>query len=319
MPKVIFFTSLTPKVTDRLVAYAPADFDIEIHPADLPLTEKCQVVTEADFLILFPARVEDEVLQAAQKLHIAQLVGVGYDQMNLPLCTELGIAVATNGGANALDVAEHTIAMILAFYRRFVEFDANVRNEGWRVLDSGLTTYTIAGKTVGIIGMGQIGKQVTRLLNAFGATVIYYDAFRATVEIEQELDLRYVSLDTLYSQSDVISLHVPLLPTTQGMIGRRELALMKPNALLVNTCRGPVIQEDALLEALQRKQIRGAALDVLETEPPVPDNPLLQLDNLLLTPHTAGVTYDTWPRRGQFIFQNLQRAWEGQEPLAVVN
>ena len=319
MPKVIFFTSLASKVTERLLAYAPANFNIEIHPANLPLAEKCQVAREADFLILFPGHVEEEVLRATQKLRLAQLVGVGYDRMDLPLCSKLGIAVATNGGANALDVAEHTIAMILAVYRRFIALDANVRNSGWRALDSGLTTYTIAGKTIGIIGMGQIGKQVSRLLNAFGATVFYHDAFRATDEVEQELDLHYLPLDELLSQSDVISLHVPLLPATHGLIGERELALMKPNALLVNTCRGPVVQEAALIDALQRGQILGAALDVLETEPPAPDNPLLQLDNLLLTPHTAGVTYDTWPRRGEFIFQNLQRVWDGQEALAVVN
>jgi len=319
MPKAIFFTSLAPEITDRLLAYAPDDFQVQIHAYDLPLEEKCQAASDADFLILFPGYVEEEVLQASSKLQLAQLVGVGYDRMDLEVCNRLNIAVATNGGANALDVAEHTIAMILAFYRRFVELDANVRNQSWRALDSGLTTYTIAGKRVGLIGLGQIGRQVAQLANAFGANVIYHDAVQATSEIEESLDLQFVTLDELLTQSDIISLHVPLLPTTQGLIGERELALMKSNALLVNTCRGPVVQEKALLKALQEKQILGAALDVLEQEPPDPANPLLQQDNLLLTPHTAGVTYDTWPRRGEFIFQNLQRAWNGEKPLAVVN
>ena len=208
--------------------------------------------------------------------------------------------------------------MILALYRRFVEMDHNVRTNNWRGIDSGGTTYCIDGKTVGLIGLGQIGQRVARLLRAFGATVIYYDAFPAKPEVEQELGVERVELETLLQRADVISLHVPLNDSTKGLINARTLGLMKSNAILVNTCRGPVVDEAALTVALQTGQIAGAALDVLIHEPPTADNPLLQLDNVLFTPHTAGVTRDTWARRGKFIFANLQRVLAGEKPLASV-
>jgi len=284
----------------------------------LPDSEKAALVGDADFLILFPGHASDEVIRAAKHAKLIQLVSVGFDQMNLPLCAELGIPVANNGGTNALDVSEHTIAMILALYRRFVELDRNVRANNWRGIDSGSTTYCIDGKTVGLIGLGQIGQRVARLARAFGATVIYYDAFPAKPEVEAELGVERVELNTLLQRADIVSLHVPLNESTEGLINEQSLSLMKPNAILVNTCRGPVVEEAALTAALQNGQIAGAALDVLVSEPPAADHPLLQLDNVLFTPHTAGVTRDTWARRGKFIFANLQRAWNGETPLATV-
>jgi phosphoglycerate dehydrogenase-like enzyme len=239
--------------------------------------------------------------------------------MDLKLCQELDIPVANNGGANALDVAEHTIALILGLYRRLVEMDANVRHNRWSAIESGATTYCIDGKTVGLVGLGKIGRRVARLLKAFGATVLYHDIAPPPADLETELGVQRVSMAELLQRADIVSVHVPLNASTKGMIGAAELAQMKPNALLINTCRGPVVNEAALTVALPQHQIAGAALDVLEQEPPDPANPLLQLGhNVLFTPHTAGVTYDTWPRRGEFIFANLQRVWRGETPLATV-
>lgn len=319
MPKVLFLTSLSAEIVPLLTQYAPAGFEVNVQPPSLPEAEQQALLAEADFLILFPSRIAEPVLRAGRKLKLIQLVSVGFDSMDLPLCRELGITVANNGGTNAIDVAEHTLAMILATYRRFLAFDQHVRANRGRAHDSGLTTYTIHGKTVGIVGLGQIGQRVAGLLRPFGAELLYYDPYPPTAERERELGVRRVSLEELLQQSDIVTLHVPLFPETRGLIGRRELAMMKPTALLVNTCRGPVVDEAALTEALAGGRIRGAALDVLEKEPPDPDNPLLKLENVLFTPHTAGVTYDTWPRRGEFIFQNLQRVWEGEAPLAVVS
>ncbi|MFN8489893.1 MAG: 2-hydroxyacid dehydrogenase [Caldilineaceae bacterium] len=318
MPKVIFFTSLAPTTAILLTQYAPADFDVSTYPNDLPDSEKIPLVQDADFLILFPGHISEAVLRAAKRVKLIQLVSVGFDKMDLPLCRALGIPVANNGGANAIDVAEHTIGLILGFYRRLTEMDHNVRRNCWSAIDSGTTTYTIRGKTVGIVGLGKIGQRVARLLRAFEATVLYTDAYPPAPAIEQELGIRRVPLDELLQQADIVTVHVPLSAETKGLIGARELALLKPTALLVNTCRGPVVDEAALTETLQAQRILGAALDVLEKEPPDPNNPLLQLDNVLFTPHTAGVTYDTWPRRGEFIFANLQRVWAGQPPLATI-
>ncbi|MEM7537166.1 MAG: 2-hydroxyacid dehydrogenase [Chloroflexota bacterium] len=319
MPKVTIFAKLSAGVVEQLCQFAPADFDVEVYPANLSVDDKIERTQDSSFLVLLPAQIEDKVVRAAKELKLIQLVGVGFDKMNLDLCRELGIPIATNGGANAIDVAEHTLAMILAFYRRFRELDANVRNNKWSAIDTGMTTYTIHGKTAGIIGLGQIGRRVAQLLNAFGANVLYYDAFRVPEEQEAALGVTYAPLDDLFRQADIVSLHVPLLPATKGLINADTLALMKPNALVVNTCRGPVIDEAALTAALQAQQIGGAVLDVLEEEPTSPDNPLLTLDNVLLTPHTAGITFDTWQRRGRFIFDNLQRVWAGEEAQAVVN
>jgi phosphoglycerate dehydrogenase-like enzyme len=317
MPKVLFLTSLSAEIVPLLTQYAPAGFEVNVQPPALPEAKQQALLAEADFLILFPSRIAEPVLRAGRKLKLIQLVSVGFDSMDLLLCRELGIPVANNGGSNSIDVAEHTLAMILAAYRRLAAFDQHVRADRWRALDSGLTTYTIHGKTVGIVGLGQIGQRVAGLLRPFGAELLYYDPYPPAAE--RELGVRRVSLEALLQQSDIVTLHVPLFPETRGLIGQRELAMMKPTAVLVNTCRGPVVDEAALTEALRAGQIMGAALDVLEKEPPDPANPLLALENVLFTPHTAGVTYDTWPRRGEFIFQNLQRVWEGQAPLAVVS
>lgn len=322
MPSVLFFTSLAPELAHLLTQHAPADYQVAIHPHSLPIPEKTRLIQEADFLILFPGYIEDAVLRAGRRLKLIQLVSAGFDRFNLALCREMGIPVANNGGSNAIDVAEHTLALILGFYRRLVEMDRNVRmdppEQGWRAIDSGATTYTIYGKTVGIIGLGNIGRRVARLLRAFEADLLYYDPYPVPEAVERELGVRRMELADLLAQADVVTLHVPLNDQTRGLIGAAELARMKPTALLVNTCRGPVVDEAALAAALERGQIRGAALDVLEQEPPAPGNPLLRLPNVLLTPHTAGVTYDTWSRRGEFIFQNLQRVWQGQPPLAQV-
>lgn len=319
MPKVVFLTSLEAEPAAQLTQAAATDFEVSIHPITLPDEEKIPLVRNADFLILFPGHISDEALRAARRLRLIQLVSAGFDQLNLPLCKELGIPVANNGGTNAIDVAEHTLMLILSFYRRLLELDRNTRTDRWRDIDTGRTTYTIHGKTVGIIGLGNIGQRVARLLSAFGARLLFYDAYPPSQEVIQQLNVTQVSLEELLRQSDIVTLHVPLNNATRGLIGREALALMKPTALLVNTCRGPVVNEVALTETLQTERIAGAALDVLAQEPPNPNNPLLKLNNVLLTPHTAGVTFDTWARRGQFIFQNLQRVWEGQPPLAVVS
>jgi phosphoglycerate dehydrogenase-like enzyme len=319
MPKVVFFTNMAANLADLIIQSAPADFEVEVHSAEQSDAVKSELAADADFMILFkPVRISGEVLRAAKKLKLIQLVSAGFDQIDLDLCQELGIQLANNGGTNSIDVAEHTLAMMLGFYRRMLEMDYNVRNDSWSGLDSGETTYTINGKTVGIIGLGNIGQRVARLLNAFGARVLFYDAYPPSAEVIAELGATQVELDDLLQQADIVTIHVPLMDETRGLIGSRELELMQPNAILINTCRGPVVNETALIDALRTGQIAGAALDVLEKEPPEPDNPILSLANVLLTPHTAGVTYDTWSRRGEFIFQNLQRVWDGQPPLAAI-
>jgi len=318
MAKVTFFTNLAPKLAGQIIATAPADWDIQVHSAQLPVAQKAALVADVDFLILFPPILEEEVLQAAQNLKLIQLVSAGFDRMPMHAIAARGIPVANNGGTNSIDVAEHTLALILGVYRLMPQMDRNVRAHNWRAIDSGLSTFTIHGKTIGIVGLGHIGRQVAQRLAPFGAELIYFDPFPVKAEVEQALGVERVSLDDLLRRADVVTLHTPLNEQTRHLIDTRALALMKPTAILVNTCRGPVVDEDALTAALQAGRIRGAGLDVLYTEPPAPDNPILKLENVLFSPHIAGVTYDTWQRRGAFIFQNLQRVAAGQQPLAVI-
>lgn len=318
MPKVVFFTNLAPDTAALLTSQAPPEYAVTTASAKLAPDEQVALVHDADFVILFPGIISSEALRAAKNLKLIQLVSAGFDTLNVGLCKELEIPVSNNGGTNSTDVAEHTLTLILAWYRQLGAMDRNVRHSAWSVIDSGASTYTINGKTVGLVGLGNIGRKVARLLGAFGATVLYTDAVDVPVEVEQELGVRCVSMDELLAQSDIVSVHVPLNKQTRGMMGAAQFAAMKPSALLVNTCRGPVVDEAALIEALRSKEIAGAALDVLEQEPPAPDNPLLAMENVLLTPHIAGVTRDTWARRGAFIFANLQRVWRGESPQAVI-
>jgi phosphoglycerate dehydrogenase-like enzyme len=316
MPKVVFFSFLKDELSALITAHAPADYEVEIHPADLPETQKTTLVADADFLLLFPGRLEAPVLEAASP-KLIQLVSAGFEHMDLEQCRRRGIPVANNGGTNSTDVAEHTLALVMGIYRRLIEMDHAVRS-GSPHADSGETTYTIAGKRVGLVGLGHIGQKAARLFKAFGADIHYTDAVAAPEPILTELQAQRLELDELLRSCDIVSLHVPLNANTRNLIGPRELDLMRPNAVLVNTCRGGVIDEAALARTLAAQGILGAGLDVLETEPPAPDNPLLTLDNVLLTPHTAGVTRDTWDRRGRFVFDNMQRVWNGEEALARI-
>ncbi|HCP99604.1 MAG TPA: lactate dehydrogenase [Candidatus Latescibacteria bacterium] len=316
MPRIVYFTSQNPAVSRILLEYAPADFEIVVHPIDTDDEKKISLVGDADFLLLFPGRLSGAVLKAAKNVKLIQLVSAGFDELDLELCRKLGIQVANNGGTNAQDVAEHTVALILGVYRRLVDLDKFVRTNRWDELEIGLSTHTISGKTVGIIGLGHIGRQVARLLRGFGAYLIYNDVEEAQPELERELRISRLGLVELLQSSDIVTLHVPLTEQTRHLIGRRELSHMKTTALLINTCRGQVIDEQALTSILKENRIMGAGLDVLEEEPPDINHPLLSLENVLITPHVAGVTLDTWRRRSEIIYQNMQRVWEGNDPLS---
>jgi phosphoglycerate dehydrogenase-like enzyme len=319
MPKILFFTSWPADLVSILIRSAAPDFDVGVYPIELAEEEQKKLIRDADFLILFESGIKDSVLRCARQLKLIQLVGAGYDRMNLPLCREMGIPVANNGGTNAIDAAEHTLMLMLAAYRRLPEMDRNVRTNNWSGTDSGKTTYTISGKTVGIVGLGKIGQHVARLLKPFGAEILFFSATQRPADVQLSLGATQVSLDELLRRSDIVTLHVPLLPATRHLIGAKEFAIMKPTAVLINTGRGAVVDEAALVAALKQRQISFAALDVFAKEPPDPSNPILQLDNVLFTPHTAGITHDTWGRRSEFIFQNIRRVWSGQKPLAVVD
>lgn len=313
-----FFTDLDSELSAQITAAATAEFQVEVHPTTLPDADKIAIIADAQGLILFPSRLAPAVLRTAPHLKLIQLLSAGYEHMDLGLCAELQIPVANNGGTNSIDVAEHTLALILGLYRRLVDQDQGMRSGKWDPVDGGHNSYTIHGKTAALIGFGHIGRQVAQRLKAFGAELVCVDEQPVAAADKATLGLEQVSLTTALTRADIVSLHVPLTPSTRNLIGAAELAQMRSTALLINTCRGPVIDEGALIDALSKKQLLGAGLDVFANEPLPANHPLLALPNVLLTPHIAGITRDTWSRRGAFAFANLRRALAGDKPLSQI-
>jgi phosphoglycerate dehydrogenase-like enzyme len=252
-------------------------------------------------------------------VRLVQLLSAGYDQSDIAAHRAAGVPLCNNGGANATAVAEHAIMLMLAVCRRLPWLHASTAAGRWRGNDVANTRlYELRGKTLGIIGLGTIGKKVARLANAFGMNVQYYDIRRVPEETEDALQLRFRLLRELLRSSDIVSLHTPLLPSTRHLLGRAEIALMKPEAYLINTSRGPVVDEAALTEALTAGRLAGAGLDVFDQEPPPADNPLLALPNVVLTPHYAGPTWDNQVARFRNAFDNCQRVARGEKPLWVI-
>ena len=316
MSKVVFFNGQGQHVADIFMGMAPQGFDVACHPHRLAEEQKIALVPDVEFLVLHPAEIPGNVLRSAKRLRLLQLLSAGYDKIDLRLTDELGIPVATNGGANAWAVAEHTVTLLLALYKRLIHCDRSVREGRWRQAVTGFDTFEVAGKTVGLVGAGNIGRKVARRLAAFESRIIYYDVVAAP-DIEKDLGARRVSLEELLREADIISLHLPLLRETRGLIGRQALEMMKPTAVLLNASRGEIVDEEALIEALKDKRIAGAGLDVFHKEPISPDNPLLRLENVVLSPHTAGHAYEGWFRRSRFAWENIQRVAADQPPLSV--
>jgi len=268
----------------------------------------------------FPrAELNSEFFKAAPGLKLVQLISAGYDRLDVGAAKRAGVPVANNGGSNSVAVAEHTLMLILAVLKRVVRFHNDVVAGKWRVggFDD-QRVYELSRRTLGIVGLGNIGKKVARRAAAFDMPVQYYDIARLTEAEEDALGVRFVLLPELLRTSDVVSLHVPLDDSTRHMLGAAELAQMKPGAILINTCRGPVVDEAALYAALKSGQVAAAGLDVLVDEPPAKDHPLFSLPNVTLTPHSAGPTWENWTARFRNGFDNIQRVAAGRAPKWVI-
>ncbi len=316
--KVVFFSHMDPELRHLAVSQALPGMRVIAESTTLDDEKKIELVEDADFIMLW-GPISDRVMQAARKCRLIQLLSAGYDRMNLKLASDLGIPVANNGGANSVAVAEQTILLILACYRKLLLYTDNVRAGRWRpTQDRRIDVFELEGKTLGLIGIGNIARQVARRARAFDVSLQYYDKYAQLSPSEEDaLGVRSVSLDELLRTSDVVSLHVPLTRETHHVIGKNELAMMKPTSIIINTSRGGVIDEPALVEALRSETIAAAGLDVTEQEPPDPTDPLLTMDNVILTPHMAGPTLESIPKRAANSFANIQRVWNGEPPLWV--
>jgi phosphoglycerate dehydrogenase-like enzyme len=297
----------------------PPQFQLRHLPSAATPGEIAEAMRDAEYLMGFVRHLPDEAFLQASRLKLIQVLSAGYDRVNIAGARKARVPVCTNGGANSVAVAEHAILLILAVYRKLVAYHQNVAAGRWNQgIPRTVDIYELEGKTVGIIGMGNIGQQVARRLNAFDANILYYDEIRQSPEVEERLGARFVPLETLLETADVVSLHVPLNDSTRGMIDAQALERMKPKAILINTCRGPVVQEDALIDALRSGQILAAGLDTQAHEPADPANPLLKLPNVTLTPHSAGPTVDSFRKRFSNGYANIQRVANGDPPLWVI-
>ncbi len=275
-PKVVSLTDLDEELRQVVADEALPGMKVVSEPLGITEGEKMELVSDADYLIIWPAHISDDVLRAAKKCKLVQCLSAGYDKINLPLAAELGIPVANNGGANSVAVAEHTMMLILASLKKMVVNANNVRAGGWRASrERRPDVYEFEGKTLGLIGIGNIAKRVAKRARAFDATVQYFDRFaQLSADEENELGANSVGFDELLRTSDVVSIHVPLTADTRNMIAKDQLEMMKPSALIINTSRGGIINEEDLAQALRSGVIAAAGLDVLEQEPPPAGHPL---------------------------------------------
>ena len=315
--KILFAPRQDSVVTDVARSLTPPGFELIM--ADFGTPEFINAAAEAEYFLGLARNMGGEFFRAAPKLKLVQLLSAGYDRVDVEAARKARVPVANNGGANAIAVAEHTILLMLAVLKQLVRFHQDVVAGRWRPpASSESPVYELSGRTVGIIGLGNIGKKVARRARAFDARVQYYDIVRLSEAEEDALGVRFVLLAELLRTSDIVTLHVPLTDTTRGIIGARELSLMKKDAIVVNTCRGPVVDEAALYQALKERQIGGAGLDVLVDEPPKKDNPLFTLGTVTLTPHSAGPTWENWTARFRNGFDNIERVAAGRKPLWVI-
>ena len=287
------------------VRWVPEDDDDAFH-RELP-------EAEVIWHVLRPITGED--LARAPKLKLVHKLGSGVNTIDVETAAQRGVAVANMPGTNAPSVAEGTVMMMLAALRRLPQLDRATREgNGWPTDPSlGDQVRELGSCTVGLIGYGSIAKRVEQILRSMGTTLLH------TTTKRDEHNVGWVSLNELLTKSDIVSLHVPLTPQTEGMINAATLAKMKPGAILINTARGAIVDEAALVEALRSGQLAAAGLDVFAEEPVAPDNPLLRLDNVLLTPHVSWYTADTMERYLSAAVENCRRLHDGKSPYFVVN
>jgi glyoxylate reductase len=263
--------------------------------------------------------VDEEALDRADHLKMIAQFGVGYNNIDVAAATKLGIPVSNTPGVLTDATAELAFALILAISRRLVEGDRMTREGRFRCWAPMLFLgREVTGKTLGVVGMGKIGKAVAQRARCFHMPVLYHNRKRMSESEEKELMAKYVDMKTLLSQSDFISLHVPLTKETRHLIGNKELSLMKPTAYLINASRGPVVDEKALLQALKKKKIGGAGLDVYENEPALTPG-LAELDNVILLPHVGSGTLETRFRMASMAVENLIAGLNGKVPPNIVN
>ena len=303
----------------RAILDAACDVEYWQPPERIPREELLRRAKDKDALVcLLTERVNDELLSAAPKLRITSNVAVGFDNIDVPACTKRGVIATNTPGVLDETTADFAWTLLMAVARRIGEGEALARSGNWKGWDlDQLVGTDVWGKTLGLIGFGRIGRAVARRASGFQMKVIYTDAVRAPENLEREFHAEFRDLDSLLAESDYVSLHVPLLDETRGLFNGARFARMKSTAFLINTARGPVIDEAALVHALETGKIAGAALDVFENEPFI--HPGLKRDNVVLAPHIASASLETRTKMACIAAENVVAFFGGQRPPNMLN
>ena len=319
--KAIVLSPDNPEQLEAIRKLAPEGTELGWVDSTLPIDEQAAQMQDVVSVIAIPSVFPVELAQACSNLKLVQTVSAGTNMIDIQALGELGVKVANNGGGNAVAVAEQTIVLMVGAYRKLNLQFKYVKERKWAgdIRETwGAETYELTDKTVGIIGFGRIGQQVARRLQGWDCNIVYSDVINFPAELEEELHVTRMSKEELLQTSDIVTLHVPLNRHTRAMMSDKEFEMMKPSAVLINACRGPVVDEAALIRAMNAKQIAAAGLDVLEEEPTPSDNPLLDMDNVLITPHLAGIGIEASEKSRTFAAYNTTSVAAGNEAESVV-
>ncbi|AZO77795.1 hypothetical protein B5U98_24470 [Bosea sp. Tri-39] len=312
--EIAFLTPVMPEVRAAIAACAHADQ--HLHFADSEARqEQLALVRTAEAIVSAGSPVDAGLIAGSEKVRLIQKWGIGVDKIDLDAARARGIPVAITAGASAGPVAEHALALMLAVYRRLPLADRQIRAGIWQPGQLRVVCRQITGKTVGLLGFGNIARLLAHRLRGFDAEILYHDVRRADAVTERGFGARYVPFDTLLEQSDILSLHLPLTEQSRGIMNAAAFARMRQGAVLINTARGGLIDEAALHEALLSGRLAGAGLDTFATEPVAADHPLLALDQVVVTPHSAGSVFDNIPNIAGHVLDNIARFARG-EPLS---
>ena len=302
MKTIALYGTFSENMVSCLRQKCPEGFELRV----ITKENEAELLPAADYVINRAAAVDPAVLDAAKSLKMLQKWGAGYDKIDVKAAGERSVPVAVCVGGNSMPVAELTVALMMSVLRNIQPMAERLRRGEWSRNEYAGKSYLLHGRTVGLLGIGNIARKVAAIVRGgFDCPVLYYDVFRLSEEQEAALGVRFAELDDLLKRSDIVSIHVPLLESTAGMIDKEKLALMKPTAFLINTARGGVVNEGDLIEALKAGTIAGAGLDTFAKEPLDPASALLTMDNVVATPHCGGNTIDNDVNMAAICMENI--------------
>ena len=315
---------LTRKLHDFALNDLKKHYDVEIHHGKIPMPKETLLkkIKDKDGLICFPYdNIDKDILSAAKKLKTISTYSVGYDHIDVKCARKQNISIGYTPEVLTDATADLTFALILDLLRRITEGDRIIRKGRWTEI-YGAYDYVgndVSGKTLGILGLGRIGTAVAKRARVFGMRMIYHNRHKPSKNTEKSLDVKYVTRNQLFEKSDVLSIHVPYTKETHELVNMKLIKKMKKTSFIINTARGKIIKEDDLIDALQKKIIAGAALDVFRKEPINSGNPLTKMQNVVLSPHIGSSTAETRKKMAEITVMNLKLGIAGKKPLYAVN